>query len=64
MHITHKVILDTGLCRPQSKVIQLDILDNFLIPTLGEQFGDGPSLFQHEFGVEDVQLLSELKTLL
>ena len=25
-----------------------DILDNFMIPTLWEQFGDGVSLFQHD----------------
>ena len=25
-----------------------DILDNFMLPTLWEQFGDGPFLFQHD----------------
>ncbi|KAI4884852.1 hypothetical protein NFI96_021648, partial [Prochilodus magdalenae] len=27
-----------------------EILDNFMFPTLWEQFGDGPFLFQHGFG--------------
>jgi len=26
-----------------------DILDNFILPTLWEQFGDGPFLFQHDY---------------
>jgi len=37
-----------------------DILDNFMLPTLWEQFGDGPFLFQHD--CTPVHKASSIKT--
>ena len=37
-----------------------DILENFMLPTLWEQFGDGPFLFQH--GCTPVHKARSIKT--
>ena len=42
-----------GLIVPMNRTLKAsayqDSLDNFMLPTLWEQFGDGPFLFQHDW---------------